>query len=179
MLAVEKGLVPLFLVMHPKKDLSLAEGLSEKLRGLGYESLIVSPTPKEALGVIRRAEFVLSSRLHPLIFAAKCSVRAIAYAHDDKVLSFAREVFGEEAVCRFDKREAHRLTEAILSVLIVKRLPQESALFLPSEEAVAKMTARAERLPDELHEALLTLALFKKKTFGLFSRAVKRRQATE
>ena len=179
MLAVEKGLVPVFLAMQPKKDLPLAEALSEKLRGLGYESLTLSPTPKEALGVISRAEFVLSSRLHPLIFAAKSSVRAIAYARDDKILSFARCVFGEESVCCFDKREAHRLTEAVLSVLIVKRLPQESALFLPSEEAVREMVARAERLPDELHEALLTLALTKKKTFGIFSRAVKHRQATE
>lgn len=166
LIAAEKGYFPVFLAMQKKKDLALSEKLASRLSAAGYRSLVLTPTPKETVGILSKAEFLLSSRLHPLVFAAAQGIPSLSYARDQKVLRFASHVFGKEAAVRFDKQEDHRLNEAILSVLIVKTIP-EKALFLPASDVVNEMRSRARTLPDEIDEALITLSLTKKKALGL------------
>lgn len=158
-LAAEKGLIPVFLLMHPKKDKPIAERIALHLKLQGYPSLTVAPTPREAMGLISLAEFILSSRYHPLLFASVLGTRAICYSDDEKCLEFTKSAFGEEALCKFDKNDAHRLTEAILSMLIVKTLPKEVMLFAPNPLYAEGLKAKAASMPDKINAALLKLAL--------------------
>lgn len=158
-LAAEKGLVPVFLLMHPKKDKAITSRIAQHLKLQGYATLTLSPTPREAMGLISLAEFVLSSRYHPLLFAAVLGTRAICYSDDEKCLELSKGAFGEEALCRFDKNDAHRLTEAILSMLIVKTLPSQVMLFAPNPLYAEGLRAKAAATPDKIHAALLKLAL--------------------
>lgn len=172
-LAAEKGLLPIFLVMHPKKDEALTRRIAAHVKASGFKALVLKPSPREAAGLVSLAEFVLSSRLHPLIFASAFGTRAICYSDDEKCLQFAKEAFGEESRCRADTSDPHRLTEAVLSMLIVKTLPSRVMLFSPSPLYAEGMKSRAGELPEKLHEALLKITLEKKKESRLLPGWVK------
>ncbi len=162
-LAAEKGLFPVFLLMHPKKDVAITKRIAAHLKLQGYHSLVLSPTPREAMGLISLAEFVISSRYHPLLFASVLGTRAICYSNDEKCLEFSKAAFGEEALCRFDKNDAHRLTEAILSMLIVKTLPSQVMLFAPNPLYADRLKTKAQGTAERINAALLKLALESKK----------------
>ena len=167
-LAAEKGFLPVFLDMHPKKDKRMTKLLEAHLKAAGYDSLTLCPSPREAAGLVSLAEFVLSSRLHPLIFASAFVTRAIAYSDDDKILQFAKDAFGDEARIRLEASDEHRLTEAMLSMLIVKTLPSQVALFAPNPLYAEGMKSRAAELPTKLNAAIIKMALEKKKESALF-----------
>ncbi len=72
------------LALHEREDADAAERLSE---GLGAARLS-APTHREALVRIAGAHFVLSARLHGLIFAAVAGVGFAGLVYDPKVAGF-------------------------------------------------------------------------------------------
>lgn len=162
-LGAEKGLTPVFLLMHPKKDRKITERIRAALTLQGYDSLVLSPTPREAMGIIAQAEFLLSSRYHPLLFASLLGTRAICYSDDEKCLTLAKSAFGEEAICRFEKADNHHLTEAMLSMLIVKTLPSQVMLFAPNPLYAEGLKGKASKTAEKINAALLKLALNSKR----------------
>lgn len=166
LLASQKGLFPLFVEMHPKKDRALTKRLSKALAKRGVRSLTLTPTPSEALGLIKGCEFLLTMRYHPLLFASLAGKRALAYSDDEKILTLAKEAFGEEAVLRADKDGA-RLVEAVASLLIVKTLPDEVKLFSPDPYYRDELKAKAETAPERIEAALLKLAIHSHKKSSL------------
>ncbi len=163
MLAVEKGFLPLFLVSSHGKEHTLCLRLAKALRKRGFDALCLIPSFEEMMGLIQKAAFVLSSRSRPLLFAAKAGVPAIAYSDDEECLTLADEAFGSEALCRLSKDKNKHLQEAMLSMLIVKSLPQEMSLFMPSARYVEELVQKAVALPTRMEDALLDSALQKKK----------------
>ena len=81
---------------------------------------------------------------------------------------FAKDAFGDEARIRLEASDEHRLTEAMLSMLIVKTLPSQVALFAPNPLYAEGMKSRAAELPAKLNAAIIKMALEKKKESALF-----------
>jgi len=83
-------LTAVFMAMQPQ-DAGLAAEIAKKtvapckLLGCGYD-------PGELMGVIGRAQFVLSMRLHALIYAAAAGTPAIGVAYDPKVEAFMKSM---------------------------------------------------------------------------------------
>ena len=73
-----------FLVMQVPNDITVSEQVCEKMKRSAYV-LQGSYAPEEVMGIIRTADFILSMRLHTLIFAAKQNVPLIGFVYDPKI----------------------------------------------------------------------------------------------
>ncbi|MCI2425947.1 polysaccharide pyruvyl transferase CsaB [Candidatus Acetothermia bacterium] len=80
----------ILLPFFPTQDRRLASDIAARLTS-PYR-LIVTTDPAEAFSVIASAGVVISSRLHPLEFAALCAVPVIAIAGDPKIANFISEL---------------------------------------------------------------------------------------
>jgi len=73
-----------FLAMQVPNDITVSEQVCEKMKRSAYV-LQGSYAPEEVMGIIRTADFILSMRLHTLIFAAKQNVPLIGFVYDPKI----------------------------------------------------------------------------------------------
>ena len=89
------GLIPVYLVMHPKEDRKISEYLTD-LNGRAYLADVGGDISK-ALAIVRSAEAVVAMRLHTLIFAAVFGVPMIGIAYDPKIRSFLGSVYESDA----------------------------------------------------------------------------------
>ncbi len=73
-----------FLCMQIPNDITVSERVRRAMKEKAY-ILKHSYTPYEVMGMIREADFILSMRLHTLIFAAKQKVPLIGFVYDPKI----------------------------------------------------------------------------------------------
>lgn len=74
----------LFIGMQMPNDLTVSEKVRKKMKREAY-ILKGSYTPYEVMGIISQADFILSMRLHTLIFAARQRVPLIGFVYDPKI----------------------------------------------------------------------------------------------
>ncbi len=76
-----------FVAMQPKRDEPVSWDVSDMME---TDATVLSGdfTPQELMGVIGRAQAVLSMRLHALIFAARTATPALGFVYDPKVASY-------------------------------------------------------------------------------------------
>ncbi len=84
-LSVERGLLPVFIPMHPGKDGVVTRELHAKTgRGVVVSGL----TASELCGLLAGAELAVGMRLHMLIFAARTGIPMIGISYDPKIGAF-------------------------------------------------------------------------------------------
>lgn len=79
------GMMPIFIPMYPNRDTDITKQLCEKC---GCGRMIKGLTASELLGLLYRAEFVVGTRLHMLIFAASAGVPMLGISYDPKINGF-------------------------------------------------------------------------------------------
>ncbi len=79
------GMTPIFVPMYPSRDDDITELLLKKC---GRGKILRGLTASELLGLLKRAEFVIGTRLHMLIFAASAGVPMLGISYDPKINGF-------------------------------------------------------------------------------------------
>lgn len=82
------GLIPIFLPVESRVDVSAAYQVAEKLRGTPFRVIEEDGSSELTIGLFARMDVVLSMRLHALVFAASHGVPLVGVAYDQKVSSF-------------------------------------------------------------------------------------------
>ncbi len=73
-----------FIVMQVPNDIKISKKVQQKMKRPSY--LLKEPyTPHEIMGIIKCMDFILSMRLHTLIFAARQKVPLIGFVYDPKI----------------------------------------------------------------------------------------------
>lgn len=73
-----------FIVMQVPNDIKISRKVQQKMKGKSY--LLNEPyTPHEIMGIIKCMDFILSMRLHTLIFAARQRIPLIGFVYDPKI----------------------------------------------------------------------------------------------
>ena len=72
------------LAMQMPNDITISEKVQKKMEQPAY-ILRGSYTPSEVMGIISTADFILSMRLHTLIFAARQHVPLVGFVYDPKI----------------------------------------------------------------------------------------------
>ena len=70
--------------MQMPNDITISEKVQKKMEQPAY-ILRGSYTPSEVMGIISTADFILSMRLHTLIFAARQHVPLVGFVYDPKI----------------------------------------------------------------------------------------------
>ncbi|WP_283122896.1 polysaccharide pyruvyl transferase CsaB [Anaerotignum lactatifermentans] len=73
-----------FLAMQMPNDITISEKVQKKMEQPAY-ILRGSYIPSEVMGIISTADFILSMRLHTLIFAARQHVPLVGFVYDPKI----------------------------------------------------------------------------------------------
>lgn len=73
-----------FLPMQMPQDVTVSEKVRRKMKSEAY-ILRGNYSPYEVMGIINQADFILSMRLHTLIFAARQRVPLIGFIYDPKI----------------------------------------------------------------------------------------------
>ena len=73
-----------FLGMQMPHDITISEKVRAKMKQRAY-ILRNNHSPYEVMGIISQADFILSMRLHTLIFAARQSVPLVGFVYDPKI----------------------------------------------------------------------------------------------
>ena len=82
------GLRPVFLAMEPKTDTEICQMTA---KACGEALCLTAPGDSGLLvGLIQRADMLLSMRLHALIFAAGVGTPLVGLSYDPKVMGFVR-----------------------------------------------------------------------------------------
>lgn len=84
-ISAKRGLMPIFIPMHPGKDLAVT---NELCRMTGCGRVISGLTASELCGLLKNAELAVGMRLHMLIFAASMGVPMLGIAYDPKIEAF-------------------------------------------------------------------------------------------
>lgn len=152
--AAEKGDRPVLLLMQPSLDKKVAgRTVAFAKKQLGLNLPVLTPSHQEARALIGSAAFVLSSRLHSLIFAASAGVPAISFGTGDKCRLFAEELFGKEYALSADKDGENELNYAITALYEEKDKLREQIA-----RRAAPLKEAAAQTPILLEEALAALS---------------------
>lgn len=109
--AAEKyGMMPIFVPMYPSRDDSITELLQ---RRCGCGKIIRGLTASELLGLLKKAEFVIGTRLHMLIFAASAGVPMLGISYDPKINGFMNYIGEGERILDIREPKFGELEAAI------------------------------------------------------------------
>lgn len=143
----------ILLPFFPAQDRALAGDIAARLTA--PQRLIITTEPAEALSVIAHAGVVISSRLHPLEFAALCATPLIAIADDPKIANFITELrrHGGPLIPLYKMEDLPLLEEitaairVVLSLLFRRDLQESSALIsAKTQQAFIPNLTRLKRL---------------------------------
>ena len=126
--ARERGLVPLFLPMNPRRDGELSER-AVKCFGGELVSPAVAADPERVRALPGEMRFTVSSRLHALVFSAAAGVPFLGVGADGRISAFCESV----------------------------SMPWRRAEDLPDADALAALAESAEERRDELSARVKTL----------------------
>lgn len=113
------GLRPVFLAMEPRQDLKLCCVAAEQTASRIGGSPLYLRAPEDSsllIGLIRRAELVVSMRLHALIFGAGVGVPLVGVSYDPKVAGFMRYI-GQDRCLPLETITAEALVSAAEAAL--------------------------------------------------------------
>lgn len=150
--AMEKGFVPIFLVMQPSVDESIAKSLAKWVEHLvGMQPIVVALSARAALSLIASAHFLLTSRFHAMVFAAKAETPLLCLSGSEKCKRLCYETDHVPSLLPKDFSE-----ETLLYALAM--LLADPSRFVAKREAVQRLTAHAEALPKILEAGLQSLS---------------------
>ena len=140
-----------FVAMQMPNDVTISEKVKKKMKQEAYV-LRGNYSPYEVMGIISLADFILSMRLHTLIFAARQCVPLVGFVYDPKIAYYLEKLEMPDGgdLRHFDEERALSLVEDIIE---------------NKEQYVAKLTEKSEMLFREAHqnEKYLARLLAKKK----------------
>ncbi len=108
------SLMPLFLPMFPDRDTAITEQLAAKV---GHGKVLRELAASELCGLMKRAEFVVGTRLHTLIFAASVGTPMIGISYDPKIDAFLDYIGEKERMLDIRALIAGQLSAAVDSVM--------------------------------------------------------------
>lgn len=85
------SMAPLFVPMYPSRDTEITKRIAGMV---GCGKVLQSLTARELCGLIKRARFVIGTRLHMLVFSASMAVPLLGITYDPKIDAFL-EYIGE------------------------------------------------------------------------------------
>lgn len=106
------GLIPVFLPVESRVDVSAAYQVAEKLRRAPFRVIEEGGSSELTIGLFARMDVVLSMRLHALVFAASHGVPLVGVAYDQKVSSFL-DMVGQDLHVDLADATADRLCRLI------------------------------------------------------------------
>lgn len=164
LVALEKGYAPIFLLMQPSVDQSLAKSLSASVfTHTGKKAPIVTLPPRGALSLVAGASFLITSRFHALVFGAMGKVPLFCLSRSEKCRRFCHETGLDSALLPKNSQE-----ETLLYTLPF--LIEKHPCYLADREAVERLSQRSQTTPEKIREGLEYLA--KKQKKPLFQRLV-------
>ncbi len=108
------SLMPLFLPMFPDRDTAITEQLAYEV---GFGKVLKGLTAAELCGLLKRAEFVVGTRLHTLIFAASVGVPMIGISYDPKIDAFLEYIGEREHMLDIRSISENQLCTAVEAVI--------------------------------------------------------------
>ncbi len=104
-----------FLGMQMPNDITVSEKVRKRMKQQAY-ILQGNYSPYEVMGVISQADFILSMRLHTLIFAARQQVPLIGFIYDPKIEYYLEKLDMPSGgkLKEFDPEETLRLVEDMI-----------------------------------------------------------------
>ena len=80
-----------FIVMQVPRDIAVSEKIQQKMKNPSF-ILKENYTPYEIMGMISAMDFILSMRLHTLIFAARQRIPLIGFIYDPKIEYYLQKI---------------------------------------------------------------------------------------
>ncbi len=121
-----------FLAMQMPNDITISEKVQKQMKHKAY-ILRGSYAPSEVMGIISVADFILSMRLHTLIFAARQHVPLVGFVYDPKIAYYLEklEMPSGGDLKNFDLAQTLKLIEDIMEnkAQYVARLEEKAALL--------------------------------------------------
>ena len=104
-----------FLGMQMPNDMTVSEKVRRKMKQEAY-ILKGNYSPYEVMGIISQADFILSMRLHTLIFAARQRVPLIGFIYDPKIEYYLEKLDMPSGgkLKEFDKEETLALVDEMI-----------------------------------------------------------------
>lgn len=137
-----------FLGMQMPNDITVSEKVCKKMKQNAY-ILKGNYSPYEVMGIISQADFILSMRLHTLIFAARQCVPLIGFIYDPKIEYYLEKLDMPSGgkLKEFDKQETLALVDDMIRQkdVYVAKLAQKS-------RELEKMAHRNEKYLEKLLE---------------------------
>lgn len=137
-----------FLGMQMPNDITVSEKVRKKMKQNAY-ILKGNYSPYEVMGIISQADFILSMRLHTLIFAARQRVPLIGFIYDPKIEYYLEKLDMPSGgkLKEFDKDETLALVDDVINhkAAYVEKLKQK-------ELELEKMAHRNEKYLAKLLE---------------------------
>lgn len=105
-----------FLGMQMPNDITVSEKVRKKMKQNAY-ILKGNYSPYEVMGIISQADFILSMRLHTLIFAARQRVPLIGFIYDPKIEYYLEKLDMPSGgkLKEFDKEETLALVDDVIN----------------------------------------------------------------
>lgn len=137
-----------FLGMQMPNDITISEKVCKKMKQNAY-ILKGNYSPYEVMGIISQADFILSMRLHTLIFAARQCVPLIGFIYDPKIEYYLEKLDMPSGgkLKEFDKQETLALVDDMIRQkdVYVAKLAQKA-------KELEKMAHRNEKYLEKLLE---------------------------
>lgn len=135
-----------FLSMQTPNDVEVSEKVCRKMTQPAY-ILRGSYSPYEVMGIISLADFILSMRLHTLIFAARQRVPLIGFVYDPKIEYYLEKLDMPSGgrLKDFDMEQTLALVENVVS-----RKAEYVAILEEKEALLEKMAHRNEKYLERL-----------------------------
>ena len=137
-----------FLSMQMPHDVTVSEKVRKKMKQNAY-ILKSSYSPYEVMGIISQADFILSMRLHTLIFAARQRVPLIGFIYDPKIEYYLEKLDMPSGgkLKEFDKEKTLALVEDV-----IQNKESYVAKLAQKEKELEKMAHKNERYLEKLLE---------------------------